>query len=106
MMTQRDLIAAEVRDNRERLFQKLRVLGAYRNWTMIARRAVHELQLPGRIRAGMVLRGSPRTIDIASVHARRALDSTTGTLPAEGVTVSTVEVPTDLSRADSTRPDS
>lgn len=74
------------------VFQRLAVLGAYRNWDLIAGRAIRDIQLLRPVRPGTLLRGSLTVQRVSLTHPDRALVTKVGKLTEDGLTTLTVEL--------------
>jgi len=74
------------------VFQRLAVLGAYRQWDLIAGRAIRDIQLLRPVRPGTVLRGSLTVQQVSLTHPDRALVTKLGQLTEDGATTMTVEL--------------
>lgn len=74
------------------VFQRLAVLGAYRQWDLIAGRAIRDIQLLRPVRPGTVLRGSLTVQEVSLTYPDRALVTKLGRLTEEGATTMTVEL--------------
>jgi acyl dehydratase len=72
------------------IFQRLAVLGAYRDWAMIAGRSIREVQLTAPVKVGMTLSGSILIESVSYNHPSRALVAKRGTLTAGDTTIMTM----------------
>ncbi len=62
------------------IFQRLAALGPYRDWDVVAGRAIRDVQLTSPVRPGMSLRGSVTVVGIELSHRSRALVTQHGAL--------------------------
>lgn len=65
------------------VYQRLAVLGPYRRWSIIAGRAIRDVQLTYAVRAGATLRGEIEIAAVRPTDERRALVTTSGRLYVE-----------------------
>lgn len=69
------------------IFQRLAALGAYRHWSIIAGRALRNVELRRPVRPGITLSGSIRIDAVTPTRPGRSAVTTTGLLTAAGETV-------------------
>ncbi|MGW0949488.1 MaoC/PaaZ C-terminal domain-containing protein [Streptomyces sp. NPDC002623] len=62
------------------IFQRLAVLGFYRDWNVLAGRTIYEIQLTSPLRPGMDVRGEIEILDVDRTKPHRALVNGRGAL--------------------------
>jgi acyl dehydratase len=72
------------------IYQRLAVLGAYRNWAIIAGRTVRDIQLPSPVRAGTTLRATLVVGAVQLLRPDRAIVTNEGRLDDGDTRVFTV----------------
>lgn len=72
------------------VFQRLAVLGAYRDWAMIAGRTIRDVQLTSPVRAGMTLRATLVIGRVLLLRSDRAIVTKEGRLDHDDTRVFTV----------------
>lgn len=74
------------------IFQRLAVLGAYRQWDVVAGRAIHDVSLTSPVRPGAVLTGDIVIDEVVFSRPDRALVKTTGRLRTADALIMTLSV--------------